>query len=74
MKVNIGKARSDFINGELWLLKSVLKGQRAFLIVVPKIWIKNYCRPDATGHCYVGYRQQGDEIVIKAYRGDHDSH
>jgi hypothetical protein len=68
------KTNAGFINGVLWSLISVIKGQRSFLISLPTAWVQVFCKPNDKGRYLVGYKQAGDEIVIKAYRGDHDSH
>jgi hypothetical protein len=62
------------INGKLWQLKNIIKGDRTCLVSIPRRWVEVFCKPDANGRYLVGYNQLGDEIVIKAYRGENDSH
>jgi hypothetical protein len=68
------KIKSGFIDGGVWQLKSVINGDRTYLISIPKRWVEVFCKPDAKRHYWVGYNQLGDEITIKAYRGENDSH
>ncbi len=73
MKVNL-KHKAGLIAGNLWLLKSVVNNNGSMTVSLPKAWVQVFCKADAKGRYQVGYRQAGDEIVIKAYRGEHDSH
>jgi hypothetical protein len=68
------KIRTDFgfIDGNLTEIKKLTATGRGFVITIPKLWVKLFCKPRSDGTYWVAYSQEENTITINGFKEEQD--